>query len=86
MGGLCLPSEYWRIYPIRSGTQKSVSIPVAVHQEVQRIVDDGPALYSTPTDFVVTAIREEIRETRQTHRTQRLSIRHKLRLELGPLG
>ncbi len=48
--------------------QKGVSIPRLLHEDISRIVEADPVMYSTVADFVVTAIREEIRRARANER------------------
>ena len=54
-------------------SQKGISIPRALHEEVVRIVKQDPAIYSTVGDFATTAIRAEVLRFRERRHPDRAS-------------
>ena len=56
---------------VAGGSQKGISIPRALHEEVSGIVKEDPAIYSTVGDFATTAIRAEVLRYRERTRPSR---------------
>jgi Arc/MetJ-type ribon-helix-helix transcriptional regulator len=44
--------------------QRSVTISKALYEEIQELVERDPKMYSTVSDFVKIAIKEEVRKAR----------------------